>query len=309
VRDRALTRFEFEPRSECVCGSPLANGRHAVTKAFAAGDVRFTACPSCGSWCQSPIVSAQTLARWIDSQEYQGSRERPGVAYADYAADENNRIVEARGRYARDLAPILKPGSRVLEIGCASGSLLSVIRSHGHPVTGVDLSASFAQAAKSLHDLKVRVGDFLDLELPLRHFDAVLAIGTVSNFRDLARCLARCRELLAPGGALVFNFPDADSRWVRLVYRDRSWMFTPSVSTFMTARGCIGAVSRAGFEGIRVAQDVQRPSLRKLLHHGRAGFLLRAMAGAGLADARLPIALPAPSVRLLIARAPAGIAA
>jgi SAM-dependent methyltransferase len=304
-----LIRFEFEPRSECVCGAPLANAGRAVTKAFAAGEVRFAACPSCGSWCQSPIVSARTLARWIDSEEYRGSPGKPGIAYADYAADEANRVAESHGRYARDLAPLLRPGSRVLEIGCASGSLLSVIRGHGHQVTGVDLSASFAQAAKARHDLEVRVGDFLDLELPLRHFDALLAIGTVGNFRDPARCLARCRELLAPGGALVFNFPDADSRWVRLLYRDRFWMFTPSVSTFMTARGCIGAVSRAGFEGIRVARDRQRPSLRKLLHHGKAGFLLPLVAWTGLGDAGLPVALPAPAVRLLVARAPAGSAA
>jgi len=297
-----IGRFEFAARNECVCGASLSGVQNYVTKRFSPGEVRFGRCTACGSWCQSPIITERTLARWIDSEEYRGSEKKAGVGYADYAADEKNRIVEARGRYRCHLAPLLKAQCNVLEVGCATGSLLSVIRENGHHVTGVDLSATFARAAKSLHALDVRLGNFLDIDLPPHHFDAILAMGTVSNFLDPVRCLRRFGELLAPGGFVTFNFPDADSLWVRVVYRDHFWMFTPSARTIMTLRGCLAALARAGFQSIRVAKDTQRPTLRKLLHHGKAGFLLPMITRLGFADVATPVSIPVPTVRLLVAR-------
>jgi SAM-dependent methyltransferase len=294
-------RFEYEARETCICGERLAPNAGTVTKSFARGEVRFLRCSACGSWCQSPMIAPKAIARWFESEDYTGSARGPGIGYADYAADELNRVAEARGRYERDLAPLLKPRSKVLEVGCATGSLLSVLREHGHTVSGVDVSSNFVRAAKSLHGLEVQLGDFMDIRLPAHPYDAVLAMGTVSNLHDLPRALARVRELLAPGGFIVFNFPDADSAWVRLLYRERFWMFTPSVRTFMTTRGCAAALSRAGFRSVVISADRQRPSLRKLLHHGRAGMALRALSRVGLANARAPFAFPVPSVRLVVA--------
>ena len=194
------------------------------------------------------------------------------------------------------------PRSHVLEIGCATGSLLAVIREHGHEVSGIDLSPTFAAAARRLHDLDVKAGDFLDTEFPAGYFDAVLAMGTVSNFREFRACMDRVRVVLKPGGFVLFNFPAADSRWVRLLYKERFWMFTPSVTTFMTVRGCTQALRRAGFASAKVSNDRQRPSLRKLLHHGKADVLLPALKAIGMADALVPFAFPVPSVRLVVAR-------
>jgi SAM-dependent methyltransferase len=247
------------------------------------------------------MITHAALASWIDSEEYQGSDRTRGVAYDNYALDEHNRIAEARARYARDLAQLLRPGSRVLEIGCATGSLLAVLREHGHHVAGIDLSVHFAEAARARHGLDVRVGDFLHAELPAGSFDAVLAMGTASNFRALGACLERIRALLAPGGFLMFNFPDAGSRWVRWLYRGSFWMFTPSAMTFMTQSGCLRALQHAGLHVVRTAADRQQPSLRKLLQHSRMGFMIPAVRALGLGNAALPLAMPVPTVRLIIA--------
>ena len=299
-------RFEFESRAQCFCGASLANSPRRVLKHFAWGDVAFECCADCGSWCQSPMITADSLQQWFDSEDYQGSQRRSGIAYANYAADEANRVLESRGRYARDLGPLLKANSKVLEIGCATGSLLSVIRSHGHEVMGIDLSAKFAAGARELYGLDVVIGDVLRAALPEQGFDAVVAMGTIVNFRDLNRTFERICGLLKPGGVLVFNFPDASSAWVRLIYRQRFWMYTPSVVNFPTAKGCTAALARSGFSQTRLSNDTQQPSLRKLLHHGKLFLPLKALSAMGLADAPIPFAFPVPTVRLVSARRPHG---
>src|SRR6185295_3471231 len=128
-------------RSHCVCAFPLPENPQFVRKTFACGDVRFARCESCGSWCQCPQITAESLGQWYDSDQYQGSCAQRGTAYANYLQDEDHRIVEARQRYQNDLATHLPAsGARVLEVGCATGSLLTVVREAGHEVCGIDLS-------------------------------------------------------------------------------------------------------------------------------------------------------------------------
>jgi SAM-dependent methyltransferase len=296
-------RFQFEPRNECACGHPLTAPCPRVDKAHPWGAITFLQCAHCGSWCQSPAIAEASLAEWFDSEDYRGSSNKPGAVYADYLADEPSRLVDARSRYERDIGPLLKPGARVLEIGCATGSLLSVIREQGHEVLGVDLSRTFVDFARTSHSLDVRLGDVRNLQLPPAHFDAVVAIGLVANLRSMSDHFARFRKLIRPGGLFVFTFADADSAWVRYLYRKRFWMFTPSGVTFLTTRGCLATLERSGFDTVYIRQDHQRPSFRKIARHSRMdAFALPLLTVLGLKDSSVPFPVPVPTVRLAVAR-------
>jgi SAM-dependent methyltransferase len=185
-----------------------------------------------------------------------------------------------------------------LEIGCATGSLLAVIREAGHEVAGLDLSRRFADAARQLHGLDVQVGDITDAVLPNGSFSMILMLGTISNLPNLRAALERIRSLLMPGASLVFNFPAADSLVARL-YGERYWMFAPSVSTFLTESGCRRALAGAGLEWRQSRTDRQMPSVRKLLTHAKLGGLLHATAKLGLEGAAPVAPLPIPGVRIV----------
>ncbi len=297
-------RFEYLERRHCVCGESLPDSGRVVRTASPWGEVRFVRCPRCGSWCQRPQVSPASLGAWYDSDDYQGSARHRGSAYANYLADEPSRVAEAWRRYRRDLAPHLPPlGGRVLEVGCATGSLLAAVRQAGHDVAGVDLSRRFAVAARTLHGLDVQVGEFLDVNLPPAWFDVVVLLGTISNLPDLPAALSRARTLMRPPGTLVVNFPAADSLVAR-AYGRRFWMFAPSVSTFLSTSGCQIAIAAAGFTNVRVRADWQMPSLSKLMQHARLGALAPIVEHAGLGAAAIPVPMPLPGIRLATATAP-----
>lgn len=295
-------KFEYENRITCICGQILLNSNNRIKKHFPWGEVRFIQCHHCGSWCQSPQISLISLIKWFDSPDYQGSISGSGVAYINYITDENHRLVEAKNRYERDLKSDLSSGSRVLEVGCSTGCLLSVLRDHGCEVVGVDLSRKFVEAAKIFYGLDVKLGDLYELDLPKNYFDVIILLGTIGNLQNLPKYLKLFHELLKPNGLLFFNYPEADSPIVKYLYRSRFWMFTPSVDCFMSRKGCIEVLKGSGFQLLSIRPDIQRPSFQKFFNHARLNFLIPPFKRIGIERASLPFALPIPSIKLIKAR-------
>ena len=105
----------------------------------------------------------------------------------------------------------LRPGERVLDVGCGWGSFaIHAARHHGVSVLGVTLSEPQAALGRQrAHEagvgdrVELRVADYR--ELTGEHFDAISSIGMVEHVGEeridlYARCLA---GLLKPGGRLL----------------------------------------------------------------------------------------------------------
>lgn len=289
--------FEFETRDDCACGHSLNDATETRSRTLRAGMVNFRRCTVCGSWIQSPQLTRASLARWYNSPEYYASS---GGGYLDYARDEPQRLREAETRYRQTLATLLPKNATVLEVGCATASLVAVLRSYGHEAEGLDLSQAFADMARNLNGVEVRVGDFLDMDYPQASFDMIILMGTISNLQNLHIHLQKVRGLLRPGGTLYFNMPRADSLTARL-YGRRFWMFTASVMQFMTLEGCRRALGRAGFRLQTVRKDRQQPSLAKMLGHGGLGRLYPLCRKLGVERAALPFSVPIPAVSCIVA--------
>ena len=184
----------------------------------------------------------------------------------------------------------------MVEVGLVALAMTLVILT-----AGIDLSPRFAAVARQRYGLDVIVADVLSAEIPGDRFDLVVLLGTLSNLPDLPASLRRLRGLLRFPGTLVFNYPAADSLAAR-IYGRKFWMFAPSVSTFMTRRGCRSALEQAGFTIIRTATDRQMPSTRKLLKHSKLTWLLPLFRALRLEHRALPLPVPVPGVRVVWAR-------
>lgn len=99
----------------------------------------------------------------------------------------------------------LSPADRVLEIGCGTGGIARTIheRTRAH-VTGIDLSRAaidIARASWEGEGLVFAVADIASLPYDAHSFDCIVAIDTL-YFTEIARTLARLKDLLAPGGQM-----------------------------------------------------------------------------------------------------------
>jgi SAM-dependent methyltransferase len=111
------------------------------------------------------------------------------------------------------------PGSRVLELGCATGYVSRLlVEERQARVTGVEMSSEAAERARQwCEDVVVGDLDTLALGPELGSFDVVLAGDVLEHLKDPARVLKQARERLAPGGRVVATIPNVAHGDVRLM--------------------------------------------------------------------------------------------
>ena len=126
----------------------------------------------------------------------------------EIAADERTSLSVLTAR--------IPPGARVLDLGCGSGAIGRFLAARdgeaSGPIDGLTLSHDEALLAAS-HYRRVEVAD-LDTDdwaerFAAAGYDIVVCADVLEHTRAPARVLARCRELLAPGGRALLSIPNA----------------------------------------------------------------------------------------------------
>ncbi|MGA7207045.1 MAG: class I SAM-dependent methyltransferase [Specibacter sp.] len=193
----------------------------------------------------------------------------------------------------------ISPGQHVLDIGSGLGGVARhLAHEFGATVHGVDLTAEFVAAAKSLTDrtglggsVTFTVGSALALPFDDASFDAAVMIHVGMNIRDKDKVFGEAARALRPGGTLaVYD--------IMLVGGDTEtyplpWAPTGESSFVQPPLAYSDALTQAGFD-----VDIEA----KTLGEGIA-FLEHALAAGG------PVGVPATALANLLAAFHAGILA
>jgi len=115
---------------------------------------------------------------------------------------------DARVRKVRRLFDQFPPGSKILDVGCCDGWILSTLAGK-HDVHGVDIGEELVRRAKE-NGLKARVHDVATAPLPYKdgEFDVVFSGETIEHQVDTDWFLSELNRVLKPGGTLVLTLPN-----------------------------------------------------------------------------------------------------
>jgi cyclopropane-fatty-acyl-phospholipid synthase len=172
---------------------------------------------------------------------------------------------------------MLKPGERLLDIGCGWGGLLRFAARH-YGVSGVGITLSGPQCAYARElmasdrlgeRIDIRVQDYRDLK-PHEPFDKVVSVGMYEHvgLANLARYFATVHRLLRPGGIFLNHgvyATDAEGR----AQGPAGGEF---IDRYVFPGGAVPHLSRAIFEAARAgfefadAEDL-RPHYARTLEH------------------------------------------
>jgi SAM-dependent methyltransferase len=131
-------------------------------------------------------------------------------------------VVEQRRRVLDALG--LRPGERVLDLGCGPGFLaaeMALAVGPGGAVHGADLSPAMLEIAgrrepgPGAAPIELSRQDVLALALPDAAFDAAVCTQVYEYVADMPAALAEARRVLAPGGRLLI----LDTDWDSIVWR------------------------------------------------------------------------------------------
>lgn len=107
---------------------------------------------------------------------------------------------------------LVKPGSRVLDVGCGDGTIGESLRVNNNDVYGVDISAQAVTLALE-RGIKASVCDIENDNLPFpeKTFDFVVAAEIIEHVFDTDGFLGKIRNVLKTGGCLVLTTPNLAS--------------------------------------------------------------------------------------------------
>lgn len=143
------------------------------------------------------------------------------------------------------------PGA-LLEVGCASGYFLAEAQRRGYDCRGIEPSGSEAARARERTGVPVFAGVVEDADLADASVDVVCAWHVLEHIVRPVDTLRRLRGALRPGGTLLLEVPNADSRaarhhserWLHLDLPHHVCQFTP---------GSLGAaLADAGFADVEL---------------------------------------------------------
>ena len=173
----------------------------------------------------------------------------PDHAVFDYT-DESRR---ESGRLAAGMiAPLARPGWRVLEVGCGRGDVLFALAEAGLHCTGVEPSHRMIQVCEQGSGVDVQYGTADRLQFPDGAFDLVFSQQVLEHLHpdDVPAHLAEAFRVLRPGGLLAVETPNR-----RTGPQDISRGFTPTAEGLHLKEWCMAeltaAFRTAGFVRLR----------------------------------------------------------
>ena len=111
----------------------------------------------------------------------------------------------------------LRPGSRVLDVGCGDSIFPVYLASLGHRVVAAD--PEFTADLGELHGVAAEYvrADMTALPMPDEHFDAVFCVSVIEHLPEdrIPVAMQELRRVLRPGGRLLLTtdyYEDADAR-------------------------------------------------------------------------------------------------
>ncbi|MFY9903745.1 MAG: class I SAM-dependent methyltransferase [Terriglobales bacterium] len=208
-------------------------------------------CRRCGFVYADPAATQGDYDRfYCEWSKYDDSATATGSGVSPYDAARLSTV-------AADLARALPSrAARILDAGCATGGLLTALRDAGFTATaGLDPSPGCAAACRE-RGFEAYVGSVSAVAAPahLPKSDCVVFSHVLEHIYDIPGFFDSARGLLAPGGYLYLETPDA-ARYDEYLYAPFQEFNTEHINHF-SARSLENTARRFGFRPILVEQKV-----------------------------------------------------
>jgi len=123
-----------------------------------------------------------------------------------------------------DRVEAIIPPARVLDIGCSIGTELVVAKERGWDCTGIELSDSSVEIAKS-QGLRIIQAELEEVRLPGDSFDMITVNHMLEHVSDPGPFLREVRRILQRKGLLFISVPNVRAWQFFLRRQNYSWTF------------------------------------------------------------------------------------
>lgn len=226
-KEHNLSSVRSKRRANLTCVVCDSQQQHQLSSRSPAGQI--WRCTECGTAHTQQRIEVEAESTY-------------DAMYFDGLNRYNDREAELQKHFGvlLDIIEHRQSSGKLLDVGCGTGLLLTVARSRGFKVQGIEFSQYASSFARTNHSLQITTGTISSAASALNErFDVITLNHVLEHLRDPRADLKTLRGLLAPGGILVVGVPNfasafqvvLRSRWPSLLPLEHLWHFTPGSLT------------------------------------------------------------------------------
>lgn len=234
---------------------------------------------------------------WLaQTEDFAQAHELFDADYAYFSGFSSSWLAHCE-HYAADMAArfALGPTSHVVEVAANDGSLLRYVQARGIPCTGVEPTASTAEAARA-KGLDI-IQDFFGVALARRLVDQgkaadlTAANNVLAHVPDINDFVSGFAVLLKPGGVATFEFPHllnllAENQFDTIYHEHYSYLSLTAVERIFAANGlAVFNAEELPTHGGSLRVFAQRADTGRQPHQARVDALLDREAQVGMRGA------------------------
>jgi 2-polyprenyl-3-methyl-5-hydroxy-6-metoxy-1,4-benzoquinol methylase len=256
---------------------PACGGVSRPTRLLVQAAYRLFACPACGTQFLLPERA--------EADGDAGGYWEP-YKFDVYGRPEVQQAFDARyDRMLADARAHVGPIGSVLDVGCGIGNFLAFATARGIRAVGTDVEAQAVATARERGHEAFGPGE-IDAAVPDGSIDAVTMWDVVEHLSDPAAVLGPMAAKVRPGGALLFETPDAAFpvrtvlRGLYAASRGRVDLTPPMYywehKVYFTAAGLAALLARVGAEPVVVRREtsVREKMSAQFGHDAEGGDIL-----------------------------------
>ncbi len=174
-------------------------------------------CKQCGHiFVKNSPITSDNIADYYTMADFKGNRLLQELEYPDYYTDcfadyneklDSSLVLEQFHEKTSYFESVFPHGGRLLDVGCATGVFLDMMKKRGWDVEGVEISDELASYARKTFSLNVHVTDLTREKINSEPFHVITLFDVIEHIPDPNLMIAACRDLLVEDGVLLLRTP------------------------------------------------------------------------------------------------------
>lgn len=228
----------------------LCHNKDELKVLFKVDSARIVKCMNCSLVFLHPKPSEKELKEHY-RKEYFFSKRARDCGYTNYLKDKDNLLKTFRKR--KTVIEKYKTSGNILDVGCAAGYFLMVMKKLGWHVYGVDISSYMSNIAKkrfglkNIYNSKLEKVNFRDIR-----FDVITFWDTIEHLPDPLKELNIARKILKEDGLLVIETQNINNilykilgkKWHHFKPKEHLYHFSPKTIKILLEKSGFSIIKR-----------------------------------------------------------------
>lgn len=237
------TSINLEEIYCCVCGKRYKKNPIGTFSGYS-----IVACSNCKLKFVDPRPTKSSLSK-LYTQKYYLGLEIPN-SYENY----ESWTIQHKRDYYNKLKLIEKNSKigKLFEIGCSNGYFLSLARTNGWQVNGMDISNYAINKARKKYSLKLSSGPAETMKIKKQAYNVVVMWDTIEHLTNPYLVLKNIHKLLKSNGRLFLSTGITDDLLDKVTIGYSIWYVPPNHLYFFSFKSLSNILRLSGFKVVSI---------------------------------------------------------